>query len=69
MIKLNELNGHMSRVLYLTLSPDGNYVVSGSGDETLRFWRIHESNRKNDSEYDFNYKSSSSKILNSFQIR
>jgi cell division cycle protein 20 (cofactor of APC complex) len=69
MIKSNELNGHMSRVLYLSSSPDGNYIVSGSGDETLRFWKIHEGNRRNDSEYDFNYKSSSSKILNSFQVR
>ena len=37
-----ELKGHMSRVLYLTMSPDENYICSGSGDETLRFWKIND---------------------------
>ena len=37
-----ELKGHMSRVLYLTISPDENYICSGSGDETLRFWKIND---------------------------
>jgi len=27
-------------VLYLSISPDGRYVVSGAGDETLRFWDL-----------------------------
>jgi cell division cycle protein 20 (cofactor of APC complex) len=71
MCKLTELNGHMSRVLYLAMSPDGNTIVSGAGDETLRFWRIHDGKRKDNNfqDFDYNYKSSSSKILNSFQIR
>lgn len=42
MKKLCELKGHMSRVLYLTMSPDENYICSGSGDETLRFWKIND---------------------------
>jgi WD40 repeat protein len=71
MNKLNELNGHMSRVLYLAMSPDGNTIVSGAGDETLRFWKIHDGIKRdnNFSDFDFNYKSSSSKIFDSFQIR
>lgn len=32
--------GHMMRVLYLAVSPDGLTIVSGAGDETLRFWAV-----------------------------
>ena len=39
MQKYASLLGHSSRVLYLALSPDGQTVVSGAGDETLRFWK------------------------------
>ena len=42
MKKICELKGHMSRVLYLTISPDENYICTGSGDETLRFWKIND---------------------------
>jgi cell division cycle 20-like protein 1 (cofactor of APC complex) len=38
--KLASLKGHQSRVLYLSISPNGKYVVSGAGDETLRFWDL-----------------------------
>ena len=34
------LTGHTFRVLYLAMSPDGQTVVTGAGDETLRFWKI-----------------------------
>jgi cell division cycle 20-like protein 1, cofactor of APC complex len=34
------LTGHTYRVLYLSSSPDGTTVVTGAGDETLRFWRV-----------------------------
>ncbi|KAK5374616.1 substrate-specific activator of APC-dependent proteolysis [Exophiala xenobiotica] len=34
------LTGHTFRVLYLSTSPDGTTVVTGAGDETLRFWRV-----------------------------
>nr|CAI5822674.1 unnamed protein product [Callosobruchus analis] len=33
-----KLTGHSYRVLYLALSPDGEAIVTGAGDETLRFW-------------------------------
>lgn len=32
--------GHCSRVLHLAASPDGESVVTGAGDETLKFWRL-----------------------------
>jgi len=28
------------RVLYLAASPDGQTIVTGAGDETLRFWSV-----------------------------
>jgi len=34
------LTGHSMRVLYLATSPDGQTIVTGAGDETLRFWSI-----------------------------
>ena len=34
------LTGHTYRVLYLAMSPDGQTVVTGAGDETLRFWKV-----------------------------
>jgi cell division cycle 20-like protein 1 (cofactor of APC complex) len=27
-------------VLYLACSPDGQTIVTGAGDETLRFWNV-----------------------------
>ena len=38
--KFAVLQGHTSRVLYLAVSPDGRNVVTGAGDESLRFWEI-----------------------------
>ncbi|PPD90838.1 hypothetical protein GOBAR_DD12221 [Gossypium barbadense] len=40
MSKLATLTGHTTRVLYLAISPDGQKIVTGSGDETLCFWRL-----------------------------
>ncbi|KRY50181.1 Fizzy-related -like protein, partial [Trichinella britovi] len=40
--RLVKLVGHSSRVLYLSMSPDGESIVTGAGDETLRFWRVFE---------------------------
>ena len=40
MQKLGELTGHSARVMYLAVSADGQSVVTGAGDETLRFWRV-----------------------------
>ena len=47
------LTGHTSRVLYLAMSPDGQRLVTGAGDETLRFWRICNSRREDRREIDF----------------
>lgn len=38
--QLVKLTGHSYRVLYLAISPDGENIVTGAGDETLRFWNI-----------------------------
>jgi len=38
--RIAKLSGHLSRVLYLAMSPDGQAIVTGSGDETLRFWQV-----------------------------
>ena len=40
MQKLATLTGHTYRVLYLAMNPDGSTIVTGAGDETLRFWNI-----------------------------
>ncbi|KAL7066677.1 hypothetical protein ACR3K2_28860 [Cryptosporidium serpentis] len=40
MQKIVTLTGHTYRVLYLAVSPDGQTIVTGAGDETLRFWQI-----------------------------
>ncbi|KAK9835660.1 hypothetical protein WJX74_005241 [Apatococcus lobatus] len=40
MSKLATLTGHTLRVLYLAVSPDGQTIVTGAGDETLRFWNV-----------------------------
>jgi len=45
MARVKELRGHTSRVLHTAVSPDG-MVVSGSADETLRFWNVFASESK-----------------------
>lgn len=40
MQKVATLTGHTYRVLYLAMSPDGQTIVTGAGDETLRFWNV-----------------------------
>lgn len=40
MSKVTTLTGHTYRVLYLAMSPDGSTIVTGAGDETLRFWQV-----------------------------
>lgn len=44
MKKMTTLTGHTYRVLYLSLSPNGQNIVTGAGDETLRFWSVFPSN-------------------------
>ena len=43
MQKVSTLTGHSYRVLYLSMSPCGQNIVTGAGDETLRFWNIFPS--------------------------
>jgi len=40
MSKIATLTGHTFRVLYLAMSPDSQTIVTGAGDETLRFWNV-----------------------------
>jgi cell division cycle 20-like protein 1 (cofactor of APC complex) len=40
MNQIATLTGHTMRVLYLAVSPDGQTIVTGAGDETLRFWNV-----------------------------
>jgi cell division cycle 20-like protein 1 (cofactor of APC complex) len=34
------LKAHKDRVIYLALGPDGKKIVTGAGDETLKFWDV-----------------------------
>lgn len=45
MKKTATLIGHSQRVLYLAMSPDGATIVTGAGDETLRFWNVFPSTK------------------------
>ena len=38
--KVTTLTGHTSRVLFLAMNPSGQTIVTGAGDETLRFWNV-----------------------------
>ena len=40
------LCGHSKRVIYLTASPDGGQIVTGAGDESLRFWSLFSEREK-----------------------
>lgn len=44
------LTGHSNRVLYLAMSPDGETIVTGAGDETLRFWNAFPKKERNERE-------------------
>lgn len=48
MTKVATLTGHTYRVLYLAVSPDGSTIVTGAGDETLRFWQVFPGPRFHD---------------------
>ncbi|EPY50307.1 CDK inhibitor Srw1 [Schizosaccharomyces cryophilus OY26] len=41
--RVGTLKGHTNRVLFLSMSPDGENVVTGAADETLRFWKLFDS--------------------------
>ncbi|XP_056665787.1 fizzy-related protein homolog [Monodelphis domestica] len=40
MTQVAKLTGHLYRVLYLAVSPDGQTIVTGAGDKSLRFWNV-----------------------------
>ncbi|KAF2306642.1 hypothetical protein GH714_020011 [Hevea brasiliensis] len=40
MVKMAELTGHTSRILFMAQSPDGCSVATAAGDETLKFWNV-----------------------------
>ncbi|KAG0050199.1 substrate-specific activator of APC-dependent proteolysis [Gryganskiella cystojenkinii] len=52
MQQLASLPGHGMRVLYLALSPDGQTIVTGAGDETLRFWNVFQKSKAERTEED-----------------
>ncbi len=56
------LKGHKERVIYLSMSPDGEKIVTGAGDETVRFWEVFKSEKKKD----YNEKEN---MLNNFNLR
>ena len=45
-VKTAELYGHEMRVLHLAINPEGTTVASASPDETLRFWKVFQSNEE-----------------------
>ena len=45
LVQMAKLTGHSYRVLYLAMSPDGEAIVTGAGDETLRFWNVFSKTR------------------------
>ncbi|PIK53694.1 putative fizzy-related protein-like [Apostichopus japonicus] len=45
LVQVAKLTGHTFRVLYLAVSPDGEAIVTGAGDETLRFWNVFSKSR------------------------
>lgn len=45
LVQIAKLTGHSFRVLYLAMSPDGEAIVTGAGDETLRFWNVFSKTR------------------------
>jgi WD40 repeat protein len=42
------LKGHRDRVIYMSNSPDGGKIVTGAGDETIRFWEVFKTEEKSD---------------------
>ncbi|KAJ3871933.1 WD40-repeat-containing domain protein [Lentinula edodes] len=40
MSKFSCLNGHSARVQHVALNPNGDTIVTGSGDQSLHFWNI-----------------------------
>ena len=43
--KVTTLTGHTYRVLYVAVSPQGESILTGAGDETLRFWNVFDTSK------------------------
>jgi len=43
---ISTLTGHSMRVLFLAMNPDSDTIVTGAGDETLRFWKLFPKQHK-----------------------
>jgi len=50
MHQIATLIGHTYRVLYLAMSPDGQNIVTGAGDETLRFWNVFNKSKSKETQ-------------------
>lgn len=44
--RLSTIHGHSNRVLYSALSPSGEYLASGAGDQMLKLWKLFPSEQK-----------------------
>ncbi|OQV20808.1 Fizzy-related protein-like protein [Hypsibius exemplaris] len=45
MVPMAKMTGHDMRVLFCSTAPDGETVVTGAGDESLRFWHVFAQSR------------------------
>ena len=45
MSKVDMLSGQTFQIVYLATSPNESAVVTGAGDETLRFWQVYPGRR------------------------
>ena len=46
--KTATLTGHSCRVLYLAGEQHGSRIVTGAGDQSLKFWNVFESSKQNE---------------------
>ena len=70
--KVKTLYGHNQRVLFSAISPDGSYLATGAGDETLRFWDLGYNKKDEDNikEENSNFKSGKNrKLVSKMQFR
>jgi cell division cycle 20-like protein 1 (cofactor of APC complex) len=67
------LKGHKDRVIYLSIGPDSQKIVTGAGDESIRFWDVFIPTKSNtlceSSQYNINKGNNSSNELNDLRIR
>jgi WD40 repeat protein len=38
--RMQTIHGHRSRVIYSALSPDGEFLATGAGDQCLKVWKM-----------------------------